>query len=270
MNLSEIRESYRSEGMSYLDASLRAAQDIILSLIARSPLAHNVTIKGGVVLQHISGDYRRATRDLDFDFIRYSLGDEAILEFIRKLGEQSSDLTITVTAPIEELKHQDYSGKRVQIRISDTNGTNIDTKLDIGVHKNLSMEQQDYCFDLGKLDDCVTLLANTREQIFAEKLKSLLRIGAISSRYKDIFDLYYLATQGDIQKQELAADISLLVFDDSTMRENNFEDIRARLDRVFRDTRFATPLAASKRQNWLDANPEEALQTILDFIGDLS
>jgi hypothetical protein len=29
----------------------------------------NVTIKGGVVMQHLSGDSRRATQDFDFDFI---------------------------------------------------------------------------------------------------------------------------------------------------------------------------------------------------------
>jgi hypothetical protein len=37
-----------------------------------------VTIKGGVVMRSITGNVRRATQDMDIDFIRYSLSDESI------------------------------------------------------------------------------------------------------------------------------------------------------------------------------------------------
>ena len=47
-------------------------QDIILIKISQSNLAKNVTIKGGVVMHSLSNDKRRATRDMDLDFIRYS------------------------------------------------------------------------------------------------------------------------------------------------------------------------------------------------------
>jgi predicted nucleotidyltransferase component of viral defense system len=87
MDLEAIRQSYISQGLSSLDASARTCQDVILELIAESPLAKNVTIKGGVVMQHLSGTTRRATQDLDFDFIRYSISDESIHEFIRIIRE---------------------------------------------------------------------------------------------------------------------------------------------------------------------------------------
>lgn len=41
-------------------------------------------------------------------------------------------------------------------------------------------------------DEGATLLKNTYEQSFIEKLRSLLKFGANSRRYKDIFDMYYL------------------------------------------------------------------------------
>ena len=69
MILEELRDAYLADGFSYLDAGARTCQDIILSLIAKSALVDNVTIKGGVVMQHLSGDSRRATQDFDFDFI---------------------------------------------------------------------------------------------------------------------------------------------------------------------------------------------------------
>ena len=38
----------------------------------------------------------------------------------------------------------------------------------------------------------VSLLKNSNEQAFAEKLRSLLKFGPGSRRYKDIYDMYYL------------------------------------------------------------------------------
>ena len=35
------------------------------------------------------------------------------------------------------------------------------------------------------------LLGNTNEQMVTEKMRSLLRFGARSTRYKDVFDIYY-------------------------------------------------------------------------------
>ena len=43
----------------------------------------NVTIKGGVVMYGLSNDRRRATRDIDLDFIKYSLANESIKKIYR-------------------------------------------------------------------------------------------------------------------------------------------------------------------------------------------
>ena len=267
--LDGIRDAYLAEGFSYLDAGSRTCQDTILSLIAKSTLAGNVTIKGGVVMQHLSGDRRRATQDFDLDFIRYSLHEQSIITFIDKLNEQSDEISINIVSAIEELKHQDYKGKRVFIRITDSDGTGIDTKLDIGVHKNISMEQEVYCFDLSKLDDSVSLLINTKEQIFTEKLKGLLRLGNLSTRYKDIYDMYWLSTTGDMNKAVLLADIKSIVFNDMTMREKSLMDIVSRLSRSFSDPNFTTSLHHSRRQNWLNIDPSLATGAIIGFVQGL-
>ncbi|WP_369127268.1 nucleotidyl transferase AbiEii/AbiGii toxin family protein [Treponema berlinense] len=41
-------------------------------------------------------------------------------------------------------------------------------------------------------DEGASLLINSKEQMFTEKLRSLLRFGPVSTRYKDIFDMYFL------------------------------------------------------------------------------
>ena len=269
MNLEEIRNSYLAEGFSYIDAGSRTCQDVILTLIGRSPLLKNVTIKGGVVMQHLSGDSRRATQDFDLDFIRYSLSDESIKSFVDKLSEQSDDISISITAPLEDLKHQDYKGKRAYITIADNTGIKIDTKLDIGVHKNLNMEQDSYCFDLSKLDDSVTLLINTKEQILVEKLKSLLKFGILSTRYKDIFDMYWLAIYGNLNKEIIMTDIALIVYNDRTMSFKKTAEILSRLETVLNDTKFLNQIAKYKRHNWLDIAPEQVAKDLLNSFREL-
>ena len=68
-------------------------------------------------------------------------------------------------------------------------------KLDIGVHNHLEIEQERIVFSFGQGTE-LTLQVNSPEQIFAEKCLSLSRLGALSTRYKDIYDLYYLARTG--------------------------------------------------------------------------
>ena len=265
MKLDDIRNAYISEGIGYLDAGSRASHDVVLSLIARASITEHVTIKGGVVMQYITGSSRRATTDLDLDFIRYSLNEETVKSFVDRLSNQSDNISIDITAPIEELKHQDYKGLRAYIRITDSDGTSIETKLDIGVHKDVSMEQMVYCFDLGKLDDSVSLLVNSKEQIFLEKLKSLLRLGVFTTRFKDIFDMFWLVSQGDLNKTVLLSNIESAIFNDSTMRENSIEDISIRLNSVLWDPRFINALAKSNRYNWLGVEIQQVADMLLNF-----
>ena len=89
---------------------------------------------------------------------------------------------------IKELKHQDYNGKSIEIAIQDNFGTIVRSKIDIGVHNRLQIEQEEYCFDVCMDDNGVSLLKNTAEQSFVEKLRSLLIFGTNSRRYKDIYE----------------------------------------------------------------------------------
>ena len=174
MDLFSIRSDYISDGYDLLNASSKTCHDVILSKLAKCSLSENVTIKGGVVIQNFSKDKRRTTRDFDLDFIHYSLGDESINLFINILNDVNDDVKIHIVAPIEELSHEDYHGKRVFVELTDSLGYKIGTKLDIGVHNRLNIEQEVCCFEIVSLEESVSLMGNTKEQMLTEKLKSLL------------------------------------------------------------------------------------------------
>ena len=86
IDLQGLIDKMEDEGYEGYLAEARVCQDLILRAIAGSTLNRNVTIKGGVVMRGITGSARRATQDLDLDFIRYSLDDDSIRRFIGKLN----------------------------------------------------------------------------------------------------------------------------------------------------------------------------------------
>ena len=134
MNLEELREKCLNNGFSPSNVSAKLCQEIILSKISKSDMNQNITIKGGVVMYEISNDKRRATRDLDLDFIKYSLSEEAIKNFINKLNLINDEIEIYINGDMQELHHQDYKGKRINIVLRDKYNFSVSAKLDIGVH----------------------------------------------------------------------------------------------------------------------------------------
>jgi len=267
MNLGEIRDRNISDGYDILDASSKAAQEVILLKIAKSALSKNVTIKGGVIIQYLSQDRRRATRDFDLDFIRFSLTDDSIRTFIEVLNNADDGVTISIVAPITELKHQDYHGKRVLIELDDRFGNKIGTKLDIGIHSKVDIEQEEYCFELNNINDNVTLLINSKEQMIAEKLASLLKLGRFSTRYKDLFDIYYFITASNLDKIKLAGCINEIILESEDMKEQCIDDIILRLDGIFQSKAYLRK-ANTSNNNWIEIPISEVTAKILTYFGE--
>ncbi len=233
MTLTELIKRAEQEGYSGPNARAKVCQDIILKAISESSFNRKVTIKGGVVMRSVSSDARRATQDIDMDFIRYSISDDAIDEFLSKLNCLGR-ITIERTGKITKLKQQDYHGKRVMIIIRD--------------------------------DEGVSLLINSYEQMFTEKLRSILKFGEFSTRYKDIFDMYYLTDYLDSTK--LKECINIFILDDSGMREETLKDVIVRFSNGTSDEEYLRNLNNSDK-NWLNIDSSEAIEGIKETLNGL-
>jgi len=262
INLKNEIAAYQKEGLYTPLARARVCQDVVLLAISNGSLKRNVTIKGGIVMRSITNSMRRATRDIDLDFVHYPLSEEGINSFIARLN-CIDGLSIERTGDIEELKHQDYHGKRVYLEIRDTFKNVITSKLDIGVHTDYSLEQEEYCFDVCMSDEGVSLLKNTSEQVFAEKLRSLLVWSVNSHRYKDVYDMYYL--KDVVDPALLIKAFNLLIFSDSKMPENTVDDVIRRLDETFNDSEYIIALDESK-QRWIDGDIHEITESLLSYL----
>ena len=178
------------------------------------------------------------------DIILKAISSSSLSRNIRKL-KCLDEITIHRIGSIEELKQQDYLGKRVYVEISDRAGNKITSKLDLGVHNRLSIEQEDYCFDIAFDEEGASLLINSNEQMFTEKLRSLLRFGAISTRYKDIFDMYFLCQS--IEQDRLETCLHVYIYDDPKMRENSIDGVIRRVRMVFRDRSYLRRLQTTEK-----------------------
>ena len=262
-NLEELAAEVRNDGYSEINAEARVCQDIVLKAISQGSLSRNVTVKGGVVMRSITGNIRRATQDMDLDFIRYSLSDDSIRAFVEKLNCLDG-ISIRIEGAIEELSQQEYHGKRVIIIIEDDTGHSFRSKIDLGVHKQVQIEQDEYCFDVCLDDVGASLLINSKEQIFTEKLRSLLRFGPLSTRYKDLFDMCYLTDYVD--RKRLIECFDTFIFSDTRMRENDMNAVIHRVKLTFSNRLYLQNIIRSNRANWLGIDVKEAFNKLVDFL----
>ena len=259
-------ETLVAQGYGQAAAQARVAHDAVLLAMDVCGFKKHSTVKGGIVMSHVTNDIRRTTMDMDIAFVHCSISDTSIVRFVRKLNCLPK-VRISMFGTIEELLHEDYRGKRLYLDITDGSiPTPIRMKLDIGVHTHNEIKQIDFSFSLADGTSTADLLANPNEQIFAEKLLSLLRHRRLSRRPKDIFDLCYLCDVVDVQK--LRTCIESLIYSNRRIQPRNKDEIVSVLKDVFASRQFMRRLA-SARANWLQIEPDRATAAIICFLETL-
>lgn len=265
MVFDQMRTKLVAKGYTTDTANAKIAHDVVLDAVREAGFHDNVTVKGGVVMSGLTNVVRRATMDMDVDFLHYSLSDTAIRRFVSRLNRISS-CKIAISRPIKTLKQQEYKGKRVYVTVEDEIGSTIETKVDIGVHTRAEVEQAEFGFRVVTRGGTVQLLVNNKEQIFVEKLKSLLRFGSASTRFKDVFDMYYLSRR--IRKTVLRTYMKLYIYDDAKMREKDVAGVVRRLQRVFANRRYMKQLA-DPVYAWIDESPNDVTAQLVDFLSGI-
>lgn len=265
-SFAEQIETLVARGYGQAAAQAKVAQDAVLLAMDVCGFKKHSTVKGGIVMSHVTNDIRRTTLDMDIAFVRRSISDTSIVRFVRKLNCLPK-VRISMFGTIGELLHEDYRGKRLYLDVTDGSiPTPIRLKLDIGVHTHSEIEQIDFSFSLADGMSSAELFANPNEQIFAEKLLSLLRHRRLSRRPKDIFDLCYLCDIVDVPKLRVCLDS--LIYSNQRIHPTNKDEIIAVLKDVFASRQFMRRLA-SARANWLQIEPDRATAAIIRFLETL-
>ena len=250
-------------GYRLADAQTKVAHDAILLAMHKSGFKKNSTIKGGVVMCEITKDRRRTTMDIDFDVIRYSISDLSIQRLIRRLARLSG-FSISIFGTITELRQDDYRGKRLFVDVNDGSLKRpVRTKIDIGVHTLRELHQVECRFEALASDKKASLFVNSKEQIFAEKLLSLIKHGFLSTRQKDVFDMYYLSKH--VKLASLRRVLRTVILDNRRCAIRDPRQIVNFVADVFSSKRFMKSLANPK-VNWLQLSPDMITSELLRFL----
>ena len=256
----------RAAGYRLPDAQAKVAHDAVLYAMHKCGFKKNGTIKGGVVMCEITRDIRRTTMDLDMDFIGYSISDFSIRKFVTRLAK-ASGYRIAIFGTIAELKQDDYRGKRIFLSVADDSIKKpLMTKVDVGVHTRKDIRQVECAFAALADESDKTLLANSKEQIFAEKLLSLLRHGFLSTRGKDIYDMFYLMDK--VNLQQLRTLVATLIVQNRRCPIREPRRIVEFVSEVFVNRRFMRTLS-SRDSNWLQIPHQRVTAELIKFIAKI-
>ena len=262
--LREQIDELRAKGYSAVLASAKVVHDVVLLAIGRSGFKTKGTLSGGVVMSALTKDIRRATLDMDIDFIHHPISAVGVRRFVNRLASSIPELAVSIRGRIIDLKHEDYRGKRIFLVVKDKSiPRGIKTKMDIGVHTHEAIKQVDILFDVPSEEGVASLQANSVEQIFVEKLLSLLRHGVVSNRPKDVFDLYYLSDKVSVAK--VKSYTQELIYGSKRCRANSKAEMMRMLDIIFTTRPFLRRLNNAKA-NWLQIAPGEAIAGIQRLI----
>lgn len=264
INLVEQANKYVDDGYNEIYANAKVAQDIILSYLFKSKYKNNITIKGGVVMYNLTNDKRRATIDIDLDLIRIYLADDNLYKIFTGHKLRGIDIIVD-TFGITDLKHQDYKRKRIPIVIRDTFNNEISTKIDIGVHTEYNIMQDELYFNTCIDKEQIKLLVNSKEQILVEKIIPIIKFGNLSTRYKDFYDIYWLIQNGNLNNDEVLKIMDDKIFSYGINNITNIEDLIDLIENILSNTKYLEKLN-DRKNNWIEIDDTNLKKIIINYL----
>lgn len=219
-------------------------------------------------MYNLSNNLRRTTIDIDFDLIKINLAEENLYNIFTLYKLKDIDIIVDKDN-ITNLKHQDYKGKRVPIIIKDNYNNEINTKVDVGVHIEFDITQDELFFNSCIENEKILLMVNSKEQIFVEKIIPIIKFGLLSTRYKDFYDLYYLIINGNMNKDKIYKILNSKIFQKNINGINTFDKLINNVNIVLSDKNYIK-LINNRKNNWLDVNSTLLKETIVNYLKSIS
>ena len=169
-----------------------------LARLAKSEYAGCAAIKGGTLMSSLFGIAERTTMDIDTTFIGLP-GDETSIRTIieRVCGVDAADGIVfraTGSTPIK--KDDDYGGFGFSL-LAELGTIRLSIGIDVTVGDAITPAPEPFLYPaILESGASIRLLAYTTETILAEKLQTMLKRGAMTTRPRDFYDIYKLETSG--------------------------------------------------------------------------
>lgn len=203
--------SLKAKIYSYAKSRSIAAQTVLqnymferfLERLSLSDYREKFVIKGGMLIAAIVGLDIRSTMDLDTTLKNLPLTEDKILTAVEAIcGIDLDDGVTFEPTSIKPIRQDDvYGGYCVKMNaIYDTIITPL--AIDVSTGDIITPSAVEYEFT-GIFDDeiCIRLWGYNIEMVMAEKVETILSCGVFTTRPRDYYDIYILATTQKYDKE---------------------------------------------------------------------
>ncbi len=183
-------------GEDYNVLLVRFTLERLLYRLSISKHREQFVLKGAMLFALWEPEMHRATRDLDLLGFGRST-PERLADIFRELCnlEVEADGVDFDSRSVrcEDIRAQDeYAGIRVKLRATVGKAV-VPLQVDVGFGDALPVAPEEITFPVMLGMAAPKLRAYSRETVVAEKLEAIVKLGMLNSRFKDYFDLHYLA-----------------------------------------------------------------------------
>lgn len=205
--LARLKNKAKESGRSYQLCLQLFCQEEFLRRLEKSKYADNFVLKGGLFIYALTEFESRVTMDIDFLLQRLPNTPEQLKTIIEEIIKTKTDndfvtFEIKSVTPITVAKK--YAGIGASL-VAKIKNTKTPINIDFGVGDVIVPRQERRSIPT-QLDDFKSPTINTYslETTIAEKLDAILDLMEFSSRMKDYYDIYYLATHFEFDSDTLA------------------------------------------------------------------
>lgn len=205
--LAKLRNKARAVGIPYQQCLLLFFQEEFLRRLSYSKFAEHLILKGGLFIYVMTGYNSRPTVDVDF-LLRRANGDlesiEAIVSEILSISTgNNKEVILTKTNVVAISPHHEYPGIRLKItgRIKNVR---IPFDIDIGIGDIVIPNVQKRSM-VPQIEGYTTpkIFTYSLESTISEKFDALLQRLQLTSRMKDLYDIFHLSRIFDFDGRSL-------------------------------------------------------------------
>lgn len=198
--LARLKNKAKESGRSYQLCLQLFCQEEFLRRLEKSKYAENLVLKGGLFLYSLTDFDSRVTVDVDFLLRQIPNTPEQLKGMLEEViaiqtGNDFVTFEIKDITPIAVAKK--YAGMGASM-VAHIKNTRTPFGIDFGVGDIIVPKQEKRKIPT-QLNDFVSPIINTYsiETTVAEKIDAILSLMEFSSRMKDYYDIYYLASKFD-------------------------------------------------------------------------
>jgi len=227
--LAKLKNKSKGSGKSMQLHMQLFCQEELLRRISKSKYKEHFVLKGGLLIYMISGFEGRATVDMDFLLRHIDNTIEKIQEVVKEIIEVSTDndfIRYEIISCEKISANKKYNGISVQL-IARIENTRTSLYMDFGIG-DVIIPDSEMRLIKTQLDEFeeVEIATYSLESTIAEKVDAILQRFELTSRMKDFYDIYYIASTFDFNGETLYEAVKKTIENRGTiLEEDSFDRI---------------------------------------------